>query len=292
MLYKWFLFVLVFTPLFGSSQVLDTMYFDNDWEQTTEPNAHYYRIVSVDTSGDFRFLVEDFYPDGQIQMTGIYKSIRPDNKDGRFTYWYEDGIKQMECNYSDNRLHGVLKEWYASGLHESYQEFSNGIPNGEYTTWREDGSLNLKARYYKGEKHGNFQSYYPNGQMTRDDYFENGKLIEGRCYSEEGESIDYFPFVQMPEFPDGPGGIRRFVEKELIYPQEAKKRGIEGTVIILFTIDEEGLVIDPRVVNGDREYFNEEALRIVNNFPLWTPGEVDGIPSPLQVSVPIEFRMR
>ncbi|MCK4749381.1 MAG: TonB family protein, partial [Bacteroidales bacterium] len=167
-----------------------------------------------------------------------------------------------------------------------------GILAGEYTSWREDGSLKLKASYSKGEKHGNFQSYYPNGQMTRDDYYENGQLIEGHCYSAEGDPVEYFPYVLMPVFPDGPRGMRRFVEKELKYPQGAKRKGIEGAVIILFTIDEEGSVKDPRVVNGDREYFNEEALRIVRQFPRWIPGEVDGIPSPIQVSVPIEFRLR
>jgi len=86
--------------------------------------------------------------------------------------------------------------------------------------------------------------------------------------------------------------LRRFLEKELKYPEEARKRGEEGLVIVLFTVNEKGLVEDPGVVNGDKKYFNEEALRIVTNFPEWTPGEIDGIPSSIQVSVPIEFRLR
>ena len=63
-------------------------------------------------------------------------------------------------------------------------------------------------------------------------------------------------------------------------------------MIVVFTVDEEGNVKDPLIVNGDREYFNEEALRVVNLFPLWIPGEVDGVPSPVHVTVPIEFRLR
>ncbi len=284
--------LLMLCPLPGFSQALDTMYFDPDWKQTTESQAYYYRFVSVDTSGLFRFYVQDFYPGGQIQMTGTYKSIRPDNKDGHFVYWYEDGKKQMECDYRDNVLHGTLREWYPGGQEESLQEFRNGLLDGEYMSWREDGSLKLKARYYRGEKHGNFQSFYPTGQMLRDDFYENGQLIEGHCFSESGEPVEYFPYVLMPAFPGGQKALRRFIEKELKYPQEARRKGIEGAVIVLFTVDEEGFAVNPSVVNGDREYFNEEAIRVCSQFPRWTPGEVDGVPAPVQVSVPVEFRLR
>jgi TonB family protein len=274
------------------AQVLDTMYFDRNWEQAGPDEYYYYRYISMDTSGQFRFHVQDFFPDGTIQMTGTYKSIRPDNKDGRFIYYYENGNKQMECEYRNDKLHGILQEWYESGEKESYQEFREGLPDGQYKTWREDGSMKLNARYYRGSKHGYFQSFYPNGQMVRNDFYEYDELLEGQCYSPEGEEIEYFPYVQMPEYPGGKSALYRFVEKELKYPSEARKQGHEGAVIVLFTVDEEGYVQGPRVVNGDRDPFNREALRIVGEFPRWKPGKVDGIPSPIQVSVPIEFRLR
>lgn len=292
MIYRLILILLTVLPLHLNSQVLDTMYFDSNWEQASKEDAHYYRFVSIDTSGDFRFLVEDFYPDGQVQMTGTYKSIRPDNKDGHFIYRYENGKKQMECTYKNNYLHGTLREWYVSGQQESYQEFKNGILNGDFKSWDEEGRPKLKARYQNGEKHGNFRSFYPNGQMVRDDYFENGQLQEGTCFSEDGTEIEYFPYVLMPRFPGGASSLRNFVKKEMKYPAEAKKRNIEGAVLILFTVDEKGIVKDPRVVNGDREYFNKEAVRVVDKFPRWIPGEVDGKPAPVQISVPIEFRLR
>lgn len=292
MIFRILLIFLLGLPVQMNSQVLDTMYFDSNWDQADKSNAHYYRYVSIDTSGEFRFLVQDFYPDGQIQMTGTYKSIRPDNKDGHFIYWYENGQKQMECTYKNNYLQGTLQEWYISGQQETYQEFNNGTLDGDFKSWSEDGRIKLKARYRKGEKHGNFQSFYPNGQKIRDDYFENGQLQKGTCFSEDGKEIEYFPYVLMPRFPGGPGNLRNFVKKEMKYPQEAKKRNIEGAVLILFTIDEKGNVKDPRVVNGDREYFNKEAIRVVGKFPRWIPGEVDGKPAPLQISVPIEFRLR
>jgi TonB family protein len=127
--------------------------------------------------------------------------------------------------------------------------------------------------------------------MVRDDYYENGELLEGHCYSPEGNPLEYFPYITMPRFPGGKAALRKFIDRELKYPQEAQRMGIEGSVIVLFTVDENGSVKDPGIVNGDREFFNKEALRVVGRFPGWIPGEIDGIPSPLQISVPIEFKL-
>ncbi len=86
-------------PSPGKGQIiLDTMYFDQNWEQSTEQDANYYRIISTDTTfRSFRFSVKDYYLSGQVQMTGTYKSIRPDNKDGQFIYYFDNGQQQRDC---------------------------------------------------------------------------------------------------------------------------------------------------------------------------------------------------
>lgn len=273
--------------------ILDTMYFNQNWEQSTEQEANYYRIISTDSAeGSFRFSVKDYYLSGQVQMAGTYKSIRPDNKDGQFIYYFEDGQPQRDCYYKENILNGTFKEWHRSGKIKNVQEYKNGLLDGSYKVWRENGSIKQEARYVKGEKNGNFKTYYENGQLIRNDLYEDDKLVEGFCFTPDGDPTEYFPYIVMPRFRDGRTGLRKFIEQELKYPPEAKKSGDEGYVIVVFTVDEEGNVKDPQIVNGDKEYFNEEALRVVNLFPKWIPGKVDGVPSPVHVSVPIEFRLR
>ncbi len=283
----------VFPSAVKGQIILDTMYFDQNWEQSSAQDANYYRIVSTDTTtGSFRFFVKDYYPSGQVQMTGTYNSIRPDNKDGHFIYYFDNGQQQRVCFYKENTLNGTFREWYRSGKLKNEQEYKNGLLNGSFKSWREDGSLKQEARYVKGGESGNFKTYYENGQLTRNDLYEDDKLVEGFCFTPDGDPTEYFPYIVMPRFREGRSGLRKFIELELKYPPEAKKRGDEGFVIIVFTVDEEGNVKDPQIVNGDRDYFNEEALRVVNLFPKWIPGEVDGIPSPVHVTVPIEFRLR
>jgi len=224
--------ILFFFPATAVPQeVIDTMYFDSNWEQTTVSQALYYRIISTDTAGEFRFLVRDYFPSGQIQMRGTYKSIRPDNKDGYFIYYFMNGLKQMECHYSDNLLHGPFQEWFETGQMKVSQFFSNDVLNGKFISWREDGTYRLQTHYSNGNKHGEFISYYENGMRARTEIYENDELIEGRCFTKEGEPTEYFPYIKMPQFPGGREGILRFLRSELRYPRKQKEEDIPDPLL-------------------------------------------------------------
>lgn len=273
-------------------QVLtDTMYFNNSWEQSTREEARYYRIINMDPSGDLMFYVTDYYLSGQVQMTGTYRSIRPDHREGTFTWFTSDGQKQQECNYKNNQLHGLYQEWFENGQNKTRQNFNEGLLDGPVKSWRKDGTLQLDAQYSKGELHGFFISYYSNSQMARKDLYDQGQFIEGQCYTEYGQSTEYFPYIIMPSFVGGVPELQKFIKKELTYPKKAEKEGREATILILFTVDENGRIQNPNIIHGNAADFNEEALRIVNSFPDWIPGKMDGTPVPLQATVQIDFTL-
>ncbi len=272
-------------------QVLtDTMYYDNSWAQCKKEEAKYYRIIKMSVDGDFLFHVTDYYLSGQEQMTGTYKSIRPDDREGIFTWYFTDGHKQQECEYKNNLLHGLFQEWYEDGQIKIKENFSEGLPDGPMKKWRKDSKLELDVQFSKGEKHGYFMSYYENGRMARKELYDNGQFIEGQCYTQEGKSTEFFPYMVLPVYKGGPPALRKFIENELKYPKKAEREDREATILILFTVDVNGHVLNPRIIDGDASYFNEEALRIVKSFPDWTPGKIDGIPAPLEVTVQIDFQ--
>ena len=274
-------------------QVLtDTVYFNNSWEQSTKEEARYYRIINMDMAGDFMFHVTDYYLSGQVQMTGTYRSIRPDDREDTFTWFFPDGQKQEECQYKNNQLHGLYQEWYENGQNKTRQNFNEGLLDGPMKTWRKDGTLNLDAQYSKGEKHGFFISYYTNGQILRKELYDQGHFVEGQCFTIDGQPTEYFPYIVMPSYAGGPPELQKFIKKELNYPNKAEKEGREATILVLFTIDENGHVQNPQIIHGDAAYFNEESLRIVNSFPDWIPGKIDGTPAPLQATVQIDFTLQ
>lgn len=268
------------------------MYFDHNWEQTSSSEASYYRIISFSETGDFLLRVEDYYLSGQIQMSGTYRSIRPDYKTGVFTYYYENGYKQAECAYDNNELDGQYREWYENGRLKSDHYFRDGELNGSYKAWNEDGTPNLDIQYKAGNKHGYFISYHSNGTPARKDLYEEDEFIEGKCFNESGETVDYYLYIVMPAFRGGIEALRGFIEKKIEYPEKAYRTGREGVVFVRFTVNEKGEITNPSIIRGDREDFNQEALRIIASFPPWIPGRIDDKPSPIEVSLPIEFRIK
>ncbi|WP_421949290.1 energy transducer TonB [Phaeodactylibacter xiamenensis] len=83
------------------------------------------------------------------------------------------------------------------------------------------------------------------------------------------------------------------VYKNITYPPNAKKDGIEGTVVISFTIDMDGMTSDFKVTRSIREDLDQEALRVVRDKLVeWEPGKQKGMPVNTQFNMPVRFRLK
>lgn len=94
---------------------------------------------------------------------------------------------------------------------------------------------------------------------------------------------------EMPVFPSGDDALRQYLATNVVYPQEAKDKKIEGRVFVSFVVDEEGDVVE---VHAAREYnpvLDAEAMRVVGSMPKWTPGKQRGVPVRVSYTVPINF---
>ena len=72
----------------------------------------------------------------------------------------------------------------------------------------------------------------------------------------------------QPRFPGGEEALMAFIEKEMKYPDESVKYGEQGRVVIEFTVDKKGNIVNPRVIRTVTPLLDREALRIVRAFPL------------------------
>ncbi|MBT8218814.1 MAG: energy transducer TonB, partial [Bacteroidia bacterium] len=70
-------------------------------------------------------------------------------------------------------------------------------------------------------------------------------------------------FIDKPVYEGGPTVMAKFIDDNIQYPEEARKEGIKGTVIIRYTIDYKGTVIETKVVSGIGYGCDEEAQRVV-----------------------------
>jgi TonB family protein len=95
--------------------------------------------------------------------------------------------------------------------------------------------------------------------------------------------------VENPAFPGGNKAFSKYIDENLIYPEEAGKKKIEGTVEVGFTIDENGKIRDAIIVKSLNESCDAEALRFVNTMPDWVPGKQNGKPGSFQYNLPLGF---
>jgi TonB family protein len=281
--------ILIITIGCYSQLIRDTVYFDRNWRQSSIENARYYRVISNDTSGKIQFIVKDYYISGPVQMAGTYKSINPDFKTGDFRYWYENGQLHIKCNFLNNKLNSEYSEYYESGQPKIRRRYINGLIDGTEKTWSLSGFLEKVVEYRLGARHGKFLTYYDNGQLVRKDIYKNNEFIRGRCFTREGKDTAYFEYFIMPDFQGGMEGFKKFILEGIRYPEIARQNNEEAKVYLNFTVDKQGNVIKARIVKADKDYFNEEVMRVINLSPKWIPGRRDGKIINVSITIPILF---
>jgi protein TonB len=75
-----------------------------------------------------------------------------------------------------------------------------------------------------------------------------------------------------------------------LYPAEARRTGISGTVMVEFTVDEKGVVFDPHVVSSTDRIFEDATLRAVAKWR-FEPGTHAGRVVRFRMAVPVVFNL-
>ncbi|MDR3610222.1 MAG: TonB family protein [Ignavibacteriaceae bacterium] len=107
------------------------------------------------------------------------------------------------------------------------------------------------------------------------------------------EEAQIFTYVEeMPTFPGGDEAFYTYVGSHIVYPEIAKRAGVEGKLWIQFVVSTSGKVSDVVVQKGIGAGCDEEAVRVVKSMPNWTPGRQNGHPVNVRMSVPIVFKLQ
>jgi protein TonB len=97
-------------------------------------------------------------------------------------------------------------------------------------------------------------------------------------------------FVAVEEMPEPIGGIQA-IQSKIVYPEIAKRAGIEGKVYVLAFVDETGIVTKAEIIKGLGAGLDDAALNAVKATK-FKPGKQRGKPVKVQVSIPIVFKLQ
>ena len=114
--------------------------------------------------------------------------------------------------------------------------------------------------------------------------------------AEPAATPDAIPFQLVEVKPSFNGGdaneFSKWVNSQLVYPDEAKKNGIQGRVAVQFTVEPDGSVANVKVLRGVNDLLDQEAIRVISSSPKWKPGIQDGQPVRVTFTFPIIYQIR
>jgi protein TonB len=109
---------------------------------------------------------------------------------------------------------------------------------------------------------------------------------------EEEEVEEIFTIVEDQPTPDGGmAAFYQFVQKNLKYPAQARRMGIEGKVFVQFVVDKNGQLTEVQAVKGIGAGCDEEAVRVIQGAPKWKPGKQRGRAVKVRMILPITFKL-
>jgi protein TonB len=83
--------------------------------------------------------------------------------------------------------------------------------------------------------------------------------------------------------------VKGIIESKKRYPEEAKRRGEEGTVAVSFTIDESGSPVNVKLASSSGSpSIDNETLRLIRSLKF--PPPPDG--KPINLRVEVEYQLR
>lgn len=124
---------------------------------------------------------------------------------------------------------------------------------------------------YAGEKNQNMQEPPPVKKEVTEDIFV---VVE-----------------EQPEFPGGLDAMMKFLADSIVYPAEAKEKGIQGRVICNFVVMNDGSISDVEIVRGVDPVIDAEAVRVLESMPNWKPGKQRGQAVNVRFTLPVVFRL-
>lgn len=230
----------------------------------------------------------EYYENGQVKEK---YQLKNGHIFGGYVFWYPNGVKGIEMEYTGYSTstainHKTYNAWDSLGN----QTVKNGM--GDLIEYHNDWSISAKGKIYKGMRSGTWKGYYPNGNLFYVEKYKGGELISGTSTKLDSTAYRYTQINQLPSPKIGFPKYYQKLTKEMNYPKSAKKSGLQGSVHIAYTINQNGQVSDYNIIKSLSPECDQEAIRIFVQTPVeWNVGTSRGNPKSFILSLPVSFKL-
>lgn len=254
-----------------------------------------------------------YYSNGKITSTGNFYN---DLKAGEWKY-YTNGVLQSKINYSYGKLNGHAK-FYENGALSEEGEYVDDKAEGIWTSYDPGKVVYSKITFRKGKREGKATYYASYGYSKvvtyRDDektgdpvYYEYKMEVSSNSYYSHLMYTNYqYEYAQRTltaphsdseddsystsaQFPGGNESGADYLKRQRQYPEQARLYLIQGIVHLAFTISTTGEIKNIDVTREVGMGCDEEAIRLLEIMPVWTPALENGIPVSSRFTMTVGF---
>ncbi|MDO5571900.1 MAG: TonB family protein [Bacteroidales bacterium] len=124
------------------------------------------------------------------------------------------------------------------------------------------------------------------------------KVKTERSHIEEDDNINknsedrWIRIFNEPEFFEEKYSLNKYILNSIEYPAKAKRRKIEGEVIVRFVVAKSGQVKDVKIEKSVNPLLDKEAFRVIDQLPDWKPGMQCEETVDVEYRIPINFRLQ
>jgi TonB family protein len=154
-------------------------------------------------------------------------------------------------------------------------------------------SVNFGLEVSNGNETNELFSSEPNinfeGRKKLDDIVVMG--YAEKVLRESKQDSIYNKIDQQAEFPGGMKEFVKYLRANVKYPAPAQRANISGKVYTQFIVNKDGSASDFKTLESIGYGCDEEAMRVIQSVPKWTPGKHKGEVVSSIFIVPISFRL-
>ncbi|WP_158796597.1 TonB family protein [Pedobacter sp. L105] len=157
-----------------------------------------------------------------------------------------------------------------------------------------DGKYSLKVAFRLNDSKApivNAADSSPKGYTALKEIHVSSNVSTALAEDEKNKVYDFTGITIQPGFPGGMDKFYLYLSKNCKYPKEAQNNNVQGKVFLSFIVEEDGKLSNIKVEKGLGSGTDEEALRLMQESPKWTPGYDGNVPVRVKYNIPIHFTL-
>lgn len=228
-------------------QDIPKIYFDDNWQETTENKASYYREFPKEVKD--LWLIHYYYITGEKQFIGQANDSLLTNLEGNVTWYYQTGKVQNKVRYHN----GIVVGHYTA---------NPDAEGSEKTGWDEtdlyfvDYTNVLSAEDAKNTSNNTYEYYYTNSSQIASKHTShigtNDKVSQTIYYDKEGDTIGVLDYNKASE---------KWIGKEIVFYEHELRGKNEMSSIKHISTYENGMITTIAYYNTQEELIAKGTLK-------------------------------